>query len=457
MEKRIKKMKSLNSKRIFLVELFIQRFFKRKRVKKLIAVILIAGLSTNYLVGKDKIFSNFTSNKDTVIVGADRLFSEFSYLINDKKIALVTNHTGRLSNGTHLADTLFNYPGAELTVLFGMHFNIRTNDYSLSRDEESDIDFETGLPKHSLYGTFHKPSDEMLKNVDVIIIDIQEVGARFYEHVNILGFVMEAAAENNIEVVVLDRPNPITGLKIDGFVTDDEFLFGFGAFGKIPVIHGLTMGEIAQLYNGESMLRNGLQAKLHIVKMIGWKRSMWFDQTGLEWIKPSPNLPSPESMLAYTGTCMFEGLNISTGRGTEKPFEYVGAPWIDHHKVVNLLDELKLDGVVFDAVTFTPSKMSFHSQAPYLSGENCNGIFVRVTDRDRFEPYKTGISMLWAIHTFHATQMEWDMDTFDRLVGTRRLVEMIQQGTNPIEIFDSWNVELAEFIKISRKYMIYPS
>jgi len=167
-----------------------------------------------------------------VTAGADRLFSDFSHLIRGKKLALVSNHTGRLSDGTHLADTLFKYPDAELIVLFGMHFNIRSNDYSIPRDQEKDIDAETGLTKYSLYGGTHKPTPEMLEDVEVIVFDIQEVGARFYEHINILGLVMEAAAENDIEVVVLDRPNPITGLNMDGFITDDEFLYGFGAFAK---------------------------------------------------------------------------------------------------------------------------------------------------------------------------------------------------------------------------------
>ena len=175
-----------------------------------------------------------------------------------------------------------------------MHFNIRTNDYSLEKDKETDTDLETGLPKHSLYGTIHKPTSDMLKDVEVIIIDIQEVGARFYEHVNILGFVMEAVAENKIEVVVLDRPNPITGIKMDGFITDNEFLFTFGAYGKIPVIHGLTMGELARLYNGTGMLRNGVTAKLHVIEMKGWKRYMWGISCAERILLRNQYLPIPE-------------------------------------------------------------------------------------------------------------------------------------------------------------------
>ncbi|TVQ16297.1 MAG: DUF1343 domain-containing protein [Balneolaceae bacterium] len=395
------------------------------------------------------------TSTNNITVGADRLFTEYSHLIDGKRVALVANHSGRMSDGTHLADALFEYPDADLVVLFGMEFNIRSNDYSLPRDAESDIDPETGLPKHSLYGSIHKPTNEMLEGVDVIVFDIQEVGARFYEHINILGFVMEAAAENDIEIIVLDRPNPITGNHMDGFITDNEFLYGFGAFGKVPVIHGMTMAELALLYNGERMLRGGHQATLHVVEMQGWNRSMWYDETGIEWSRPSPNLPTFESILAYAGTCLFEGLNISEGRGTEKPFEYIGAPWIDHQAVAGLLNGLELPGVTFETIEFTPERMPFHGRDPYLAGEHCNGIYVNVTDRDIFEPYKAGVAMVWAIHELHAGQMEWNERTWDRLTGTRRLMNMLRGGSHPAEIFAAWEDELEAFRRTREPYLLY--
>ncbi len=437
---------------------FIKELIKSLLCKYvIICFLIIFSITTlhNYAAAKDKSTSYIPSFDHPVKVGADRLFSEFSHLIKDKKVALVSNHTGRLSNGTHLADALYKYPFSELIVLFGMHFNIRSNDYSIPKDKEKDIDLETGLTKYSLYGLHHKPTPEMLKDVEVIVFDIQEVGARFYEHINILGFVMEAAAENDIEVVVLDRPNPITGLRMDGFITDNEFLFGFGSFGKVPVIHGLTMGELARIYNGENMLRGGIHAKLHVVEMLGWKRSMWFNQTGVKWVKPSPNLPTLESLITYTGTCLFEGLNISVGRGTEKPFQYIGAPWVDHDQVVTLLNNLDLKGVIFDKVTFMPKKMPFHSRNPYLTDEVCNGIFVRIIDRDLFEPYKTGIAMVWAIYKLHPDKMEWDESIMNRLVATRRLENMIRDGAYPSEIFALWEKELSEFKEMSQAYLLY--
>lgn len=392
---------------------------------------------------------------DLVKVGVDRLFNEFSHLIEGKKIALVSNHTARLKNGTHLADTLFNYPHAELVALFGMHFNVRTNDYSLPKDKEIDIDLETGLPKYSLYDEIHKPTHEMLDGVEVIIFDIQEVGARFYEHVNILGFVMEAAAENNIDVIVLDRPNPISGIATDGFITDEKFLFTFGAFGKIPVIHGMTVGEIAKLYNGEGMLKEGVKARLTVIPMLNWKRAMWLDETGLKWIKPSPNLPTLDAILAYTGTCLFEGLNLSAGRGTEKPFQYIGAPWVKNSETVSLLNSIGLSGVEFKEIEFTPEKMDFHSRDPYLSGQVCNGIFVKITNRKLFEPYKVGVAMVWAINKVHPNLMEWNETTMDRLVSTKKLEHMIYSNATPLEIFSSWEHELSMFEEIRKKYLLY--
>ncbi len=390
-----------------------------------------------------------------VVVGADRLLTEFAALIDGKKVALVANHTSRLADGTHLADAIAAYPRAELVALFGMNFDVRTNDYSLSPDADATVDAPTGARKYSLYGDIHKPAPEMLEGVDVIVFDIQEVGARFYEHVNILGFVMEAAAEHGIPIVVLDRPNPLTGLHMDGFVTDDASTYSFGAYAKVPVLHGMTMGELARLYNGERMLRGGQQADLHVVEMTGWKRAMWFDETGLDWIKPSPNLPTLRSVTAYAGTCLFEGLNLSEGRGTEKPFEYIGAPWLDHEAAADLLNGLGLEGVRFEPVTFTPTRAPFHGRDPYMAGEIVRGLYLNVTDRDRFQPYRAGIAMLWAVQALHGERLEWNEPVMARLTATPRVLDMIRGGHHPQEIFASWADELQAFRRTSERYWLY--
>ena len=396
-----------------------------------------------------------TGRAAPVVVGADRLFTEYAHLIRGKRIALVSNHSGRLADGTHLADALHRWPDARLTVLLGMEYDIRSNDYSVPRDPETTIDRATGLPKHSLYGEHHEPTREMLGDAQVIVFDIQEVGARFYEHINILGFVMEAAAEQGLEVVVLDRPNPITGLKIDGFVTDEGARFRFGSYAAVPVVHGLTMGELARLYNGERLLRGGVTATLHVVPMLGWRRVMWYDETGIAWSKPSPNLLTFESLLAYVGTCLFEAVNVSEGRGTDRPFEVIGAPWLDHVRATELLREVGLRGVTFDTVTFTPEKKPYHSRPPELAGERLRGIALRVTDRDAFEPYRAGIALLWAVNRLHPERLTWNDATLDRLVATPRLKAMLLAGRTPAEIFAAWTGEVEAFRARSAPYRLY--
>lgn len=390
-----------------------------------------------------------------VVVGADRLLGEHAHLLRGKRLALVTNHSGRLSDGTHLADALHAWPEAELRVLLGMEFDVRSNDYAAARDPESTVDAPTGLPKHSLYGEVHEPTPEMLEGVDVVVFDIQEVGARFYEHVNVLGFVMEAAAEQGIEVVVLDRPNPITGLKTDGFVTDEASLFRFGSYAPIPVVHGLTVGELARLYNGEGMLRGGVRATLHVVPMEGWSRGMWLDETGLVWRKPSPNLLTLESLLAYVGTCLFEAVNVSEGRGTDHPFELVGAPWLDAEGVAALANGVGLPGVTFEAEAFTPEQKPYHGRPPEMAGEALQGVRLRVTDRDAFQPYRAGVALLWAVHRLHADRLVWNDAVLDRLVATPRLKEMLLAGAGPDGIFASWQAEVEAFRARSAPYLLY--
>jgi uncharacterized protein YbbC (DUF1343 family) len=394
--------------------------------------------------------------RPSVTVGADRLFGEFAHLVRGRSVALVSNHSGRLANGVHLADTLAAHPDVRLVALFGMEYDIRSNDYSVARDPERTTDRRTGVPKYSLYGEQHKPSPEMLDGVEVLVYDIQDVGARFYEHVNILGFIMEAAAERGITVVVLDRPNPLGGRGADGFVADSQAFYRFGSYTAIPALHGMTPGELAQLYNGERMLRGGRQAALHVVPLQGWTRDQWFDQTGLPWHKPSPNLLTLASLTAYAGTCLFEAVNLSAGRGSDSPFELIGAPWLDHHEAVRLLNGLALAGVRFVADTFTPRQREFHARPPMYAGEPLRAIRVEITDRTRVHPYRVGVAMLWAVHTLHRRQLVWNDATLDRLSATPRLKQMLEAGRTPQEIFASWDAELGRFNAQSMPYRLYP-
>jgi len=393
--------------------------------------------------------------KAPVTVGADRLLTEYAHLVTGKSVAVVANHSARLADGTHLVDALARHPGTRLRVLFGMEYDIRSNDYSATRDGELATDRTTGLPKYNLYGEHHKPSRESLAGVDVLVFDIQEVGARFYEHINILGFVMEAASELGIAVVVLDRPNPISGRTVEGFVTDPGALFRFGSYAPVPVVHGMTMGELARYYNGERLLRGGRQVALTVVPMVGWTRALWYDESGLAWRKPSPNLLTLSSLLAYVGTCLFEAVNVSEGRGTDAPFEQIGAPWLDHARAVALLRDLTLPGVTFDTVTFTPVQQPYHGRPPELAGERLRGVRLRVTDRDRFAPYLTGVALLWAVHTLHADQLVWNDAVLDRLTATPRLKTLLQAGRTPRDIAAAWSDEVVAFRTRRALYLLY--
>ena len=390
-----------------------------------------------------------------VQMGADRLFPEYAHVLRGKRVALVANHSARLADGTHLADALFARTDMKLVALFGMEYDIRSNDYAVARDAEVAVDAKTGLTKYSLYGAHHKPTAEMLVGVEVIVFDIQEVGARFYEHINILGFVIEAAAEQGITVVVLDRPNPITGRKPDGFVTDSAALYRFGSYARVPVVHGLTMGELARYYNGERVLRGGRQAPLVVVAMRGWRRAQWFDETGQEWRKPSPNLLTLSSLLAYVGTCLFEAVNVSEGRGTDHPFEVIGAAWLDSDQVLAQLRTVPLPGVRFEAESFTPVQQAYHGRPPELAGVALRGVRLHITDRNAFQPYRTGVALLWAVHAVHRDQMVWNDAVLDRLVATPRLKQMLEAGRTPAEIFAAWEPERRQFEMRSPRYRLY--
>lgn len=385
------------------------------------------------------------------------MFAESMNLISGLRVALVSNSTGRLRDGTHLADALDRSPEVDLRMLFGMAHPIRTCDYSLPRDLDGADDIETGVPKFNLYGARHKPEPWMLADLDVIVFDVQEVGARFYEHVNIMGFIMEAAAEQGIGVVVLDRPNPVRGTSPSGFLPDRDAFFGFGSYAPIPALHGMTVGELAGYYNGERLLRGERSVDLTVVPVRNWRRDMWFDDTGLPWNQPSPNLPSPDSALAYGATCLFEAFNVSEGRGTATPFEVIGSPWLDNDRVCSDLNDRQLAGVHFEVARFEPAKLAFHASPPKFTGNALPGVRMVIDDRDRFEPYSTGLAMLWTVHQRHREELEWDRSTLRRLAATERLEQMLLEDTDLGLVVESWSQELADFQESARPYLIYPS
>ena len=387
-----------------------------------------------------------------VKTGADLLFEKHFKLIEGKKVGLVTNHTAMLSNGKHLADALHEDKRTKLVALFGPEHGVRGDAPAGAKISDA-VDSKTGVPAYSLYGGINKPTKEMLKDVDVLIYDIQDVGVRFYTYISTLSYAMEAAAENNIPYIVLDRPNPIRGTWVEGFNRDDS-LRSFVGLHPIVVAHGMTIGELATMYNNEKWMKDGVKAKLTVVKMEGWKRTMWYDQTGLKWVRPSPNIPTLNSAIVYPGTCFFEGVNISEGRGSDRPFEYIGAPYIDPMKWAMALNACKLKGVMFEPTDFKPRNIEGVVTHPKYEGVTCNGVWVMITDRNELEPVKVGVYMLATAKKLFADSVKWRR-SINRLAGTPKMAAAIDAGVPPEKIVEMWKDDVEKFKKIRAKHLLY--
>ncbi len=386
-------------------------------------------------------------------VGADVLFETRSELIKGKRIGLVTNHTAVLSNGKHLADALSEFGDTKLVVLFGPEHGVR-GDAPDGRTIHDTTDEKTGVPVISLYGKINKPTPEMLKDVDVLIYDIQDVGARFYTYISTMFICMEAAAENNIHFVVLDRPNPITGVNVGGPIRVDS-LKTFVGWVPIPTMHGMTVGELAVMANTSGWLKDRKPVKLSVVKMENWKRKQWYDETKLQWIKPSPNMSSLQTATVYPGMCLIEGINVSEGRGTEKPFEYIGAPWINGKELAKKLNKEKLPGVTFEAVEFTPLEIPNVASNPKYKEQLCSGVYVHVVNRNIINSVKVGLAVVSEIHALYKDSLKFRERGFDRLAGTPVIREMILQRKPVNEIESTWKEELKEFLKQRKRVLLY--
>jgi len=370
-------------------------------------------------------------------------------IFKDKRVGLITNPSGMDSNFTSSIDVL--YEKTNLTTLFAAEHGIRG--YAQAGDSVgNEVDNITKLPVHSLYGSTKKPTPEMLENIDILAYDMQDVGARFYTYINTLAYAMEACAENDKTFVVFDRPNPISS-EVQGNLLDTDFSSFVGMY---PIVqrYGLTVGEYAQYINDKF----DINCDLKIVKMSGWSQDMYYDETGLDtWVMPSPNMPTLDTALVYTGTCVFEGTNLSEGRGTTRPFELIGAPWINAMDLANELNSLNLPGVKFRAASFTPqfSKYSASDTANYPTGKNqvCGGVQVYVTDRDSFNAVKTGYAMLYTVRDMYPDKFQYLSTNFiDKLTGN----SYVREGKYTLEeLFAIVDKESEEFKAEIEQYRIY--
>lgn len=389
-----------------------------------------------------------------VIIGAERLLGpKFLPLIRNKRIGLVTNHTGLLPDGRHLVDVLYAHPDVQLTVLFGPEHGIRgTADHHVPDGRDP----ETGLPVLSLYGKVRKPTAEMLQNVDVLIFDIQDIGARFYTYIATMKRVLEAAAEQNIPYLVLDRPNAIGGQYVDGPVGENA-LEPVTGIEQLPVTHGMTVGELAYMFNGERKVQNLDTAQLTVIPMVNYTREQWYDETGLPWIKPSPNMLTVTTATVYPATCLLEGTNISEARGTLHPFERIAAPWIKGEELIRQLNTYQLAGVAFKPVTFVPDSIvdGIEIYPPKFLGQNCEGAQMIVTDRNAFKSARAGVYILHALQTLYPEKLEWREKRMDHLWRTSKVRQQLQEGQLPQEIIRNWEDQLTYFKDVRSKYLLY--
>lgn len=376
--------------------------------------------------------------------GVDVLASGGLPVLAGKRVGLITNHTGIGRDGRSTIDILAAAPGVQLAALFSPEHGIRGNAEAGDR-VASGTDERTGLPIHSLYGETRRPTPEMLRGIQALVFDIQDVGARPYTYVSTMALAMQAAAEQRIPFVVLDRPNPIGGTVVEGGVLDTAFATFVGMY-PIPARHGMTVGELATMFNRAF----GIGAELHVVPVRAWARGTWFDATGLPWVNPSPNIRSLEAAIHYPGTVFFEGTNLSEGRGTDRPFEQAGAPWLRAGEVVQAMNAMSLPGVRFEQV-----QIAVASTAAKFPGQTIPGVRLVVTDRDAYRPVAASLRLIDAIHRLHPREFEWRVAHFDRLAGTDRLRQAIIAGTLPA-LLQEWDRDAARFAETRRPYLLYP-
>jgi uncharacterized protein YbbC (DUF1343 family)/CubicO group peptidase (beta-lactamase class C family) len=374
-----------------------------------------------------------------VLTGIDVLERDGFKQLEGRRIGLITNHTGRDMQGRSTIDVLAGASNLKLVALFSPEHGIRGVEDAPVGDSR---DPKTGLPVYSLYERDRKrPSQQMLADVDTLVFDIQDVGARFYTYTTTCGYALEEAARNKIKFVVLDRPDPINGYEIEGPVADRDLL-SFTSYHWLPVRYGLTIGELATLFNSERKIG----ADLTVIKMEGWRRADYYDGTALTWTNPSPNMRSLTEAILYPGIGLLETTNLSVGRGTDTPFELIGAPWLDGRKLAEALNRAALPGVRFIPVRFTP-------QASKFAGQECGGINIIITDRGSIRPVTTGIEIAYQLHQLYPAA--WEIDGYLRLLANRAVFDALKSGKTLAEMAAVWQPALAAFAQVRLKYLLY--
>jgi uncharacterized protein YbbC (DUF1343 family) len=394
----------------------------------------------------------YSMDDKRVKVGLDVFLQNHLSKIEGKRLGIITNQTGIASSGEHIVDILSSIEGLSITALFAPEHGIR-GDLPDATKMDSYVDQRTGFQVWSLYGKHLKPTQEMLEDVDVLVYDVQDVGARFYTFISTMGLAMEAASEHGKQFIVLDRPNPINGVTLEGPILEGSHFSFVGQY-PIPVRYGMTPGEMAWMIKGEGWMKGMSELDLKVIPLEGWQRSMWYDQTGLPWIKPSPNIPSILTAAVYPGLCLVEALNLSEGRGTMRPFEQIGAPWINSYKLAETMNACQLPGIYFKPITFTPVMLPHAAPWNKYRDQDVNGLNLIITDRESFRPLQAMVHLFVSLKKHYPAELELRKN-LERLIGITSFRRSIDDRRSPEEILAEWEQGLQAFGKARQKYLLY--
>ena len=392
-------------------------------------------------------------NNPTVQTGLSRLVSDFTHTLKGSRLGVLCHPASVNENYQHIVPLLKAQKNLDLRAIFSPQHGYAGEKQDNMVESPHYTDPISGLPVYSLYSETRKPSPDMLKDIDVMLIDLQDVGTRVYTFIYTMALTMEVCGLNDVKVVVLDRPNPIGGSLVEGNLLDIKFKSFVGLY-PIPMRHGMTLGELATLFNEEYSAR----CELEVIEMASYKRSMWFDDTGLPWVLPSPNMPTLDTASVYPGMVLFEGTMVSEGRGSTRPFEIIGSPYINAAELVDMLDTYKLPGIHFRALSFEPT---FHKYATEL----CGGVQLHVTDRNTFKPYLTGLAVIQALRSLYPENFEWKSPPYeyeyeklpiDLLIGDENIRKMLDEVPDIYYIENSWMDGLRDFQALRARYLRYP-
>ncbi len=388
----------------------------------------------------------------SVLPGIEMLLKNRKDLVRGKRLGAVVHPASILPNLQHTADALCGAKDLRLVALFGPQHGARGEKQDNMVESVFYRDPGTGLPVHSLYGETRRPNEEMLADLDILIFDLQDAGTRVYTFIHTMAYCLEECARYGKSLMILDRPNPINGRQVEGNLLNSEYRSFVGLY-PIPMRHGMTIGEMALFINEEFKIH----CDLTIIEMEGWKRDYWFDQTGLPWVQPSPNLPTLDSAIVYPGSVLLEGTLMSEGRGTTRPFEMIGAPYIQSSRYAESLNSLKLPGVQFRPAYFQPTFQKW-------MGQMCGGIQIHVKERNAFEPFLTGIATISVAYDLYRESFKWRQPPYEYeydkmpiqiLCGGKEIPEMIESGKPLDQIRHSWQDDVEGFLCRRSPYLLY--